>query len=72
MDAQVMEIVVRGRLGPDLVAALAGFSVHTDAAGRTSIVGAVTDQAKLFGLLDLFDQLHIEVISVNPVPAGAS
>ena len=67
MSAQVMEVVVRGRLGPNLVAALEAFAVETDAAGLTRIVGPVDDQAKLFGLLDLFDQLHIEVISVNPV-----
>ena len=70
MVAQVMEVVVRGRLGPDIVAALQGFVVETDEAGCTSIVGTVPDQAKLFGLLELFDRLHIEVVSVNPVTSA--
>ena len=33
----------------------------------TRIVGPVPDQSMLFGLLDMFDGLHIEVVSVNPV-----
>jgi hypothetical protein len=69
MHAQVMEVVVRGRLGPDLVAALDGFEVQPDEHGLTRIVGPVPDQSMLFGLLDMFDGLHIEVVSVNPVSA---
>lgn len=67
MGTQLMEVVVRGRLGPDLVAALDGFAVEFDQDGRTRVVGPIPDQSKLFGLLDMFDDLHIEVISVNPV-----
>jgi hypothetical protein len=37
--------------------------------GLTRIVGPVPDQSMLFGLLDMFDGLHIEVVSVNPVEA---
>ncbi|GAA1976231.1 hypothetical protein [Microbacterium pumilum] len=69
MPAHVMEVVVRGRLGPDLVAALEGFDVEPGQNGMTRIVGPVPDQSKLFGLLDMFDGLHIEVVSVNPVGA---
>jgi hypothetical protein len=71
MGAHIMEVVVRGRLGPDIIAALQEFDVRSDDQGRTSIVGAVPDQSKLFGLLDLLDRLHIEVISVNPVDTAA-
>ena len=67
MHAHVMEVVVRGRLGSDLVAALDGFDVESGEGGVTRIVGPVADQSKLFGLLDMFDGLHIEVVSVNPV-----
>lgn len=67
MHPHVMEVVVRGRLGPDLVAALDGFEVAPGENGMTRIVGPVPDQSKLFGLLDMFDGLHIEVVSVNPV-----
>ncbi|MEN2742430.1 hypothetical protein ABCS02_32025 [Microbacterium sp. X-17] len=61
-----MAIVVRGALGPDLRAALDGFVVAT-AQGLTRITGTVTDQSQLFGLLAMFDALHVEVVSVNPV-----
>ena len=67
MHPHVMEVVVRGRLGADLVAALDGFDVEPAEEGTTRIVGPVSDQSMLFGLLDMFDGLHIEVVSVNPV-----
>lgn len=68
---QVVEVVVRGKLGPDLLAALPDYTVEAVADGCTRVVGAIPDQARLIGLLDLFDQLHIEVVSVNPVPPVA-
>jgi hypothetical protein len=67
--SQVMEIVVRGKLGPDLVAALHGFAVDEMADGCSRVVGPITDQARLIGLLEMLDDLHIEVVSVNPLPA---
>jgi hypothetical protein len=35
-------------------------------------VGPVPDQARLIGLLAMFDGLHIAVISVNPIDDGDS
>ncbi len=67
MHPHVMEVVVRGRLGADIVAALDGFDVEPGEHGMTRIVGPISDQSMLFGLLDMFDGLHIEVVSVNPV-----
>jgi hypothetical protein len=67
MSAHVVELVVRGRLSPELVLALEGFRVETARRGLTRVVGAVADQARLFGILELFDNMHIEVVSVNPV-----
>ncbi|MGL4258043.1 hypothetical protein [Microbacterium sp.] len=67
--SQVVEIVVRGTLGPDLVAALPGFTVEVTPDACTRVVGTIPDQARLLGLLDMLDELHIEVVSVNPVPA---
>ncbi|KQP01489.1 hypothetical protein [Leifsonia sp. Leaf264] len=72
MESQEIEIVVRGKLGPDLVAALDGFSVSSKASGRTRVVGVVLDQPRLLGILAMFDELHIDVISVNPVDAGSA
>ncbi|WP_127473513.1 hypothetical protein [Microbacterium sulfonylureivorans] len=67
MGSQIVRIVVRGKLGPDLVAALDGFEVEPAPDRCTSIRGPVPDQARLIGLLEMFDELHIEVVSVNPV-----
>lgn len=64
---QVVEVVVRGKLGPDLLAALREYTVEAAPDGCTRVVGSIPDQARLIGLLDMFDQLHIEVVSVNPV-----
>ncbi|HET6301363.1 hypothetical protein [Microbacterium sp.] len=62
-----MELIVRGRLSPELILALDGFDVMTDELGLTRIIGPVADQSRLLGVLELFDGLHIEVVSVNPV-----
>lgn len=67
MADRVVEVVVSGRLGPELAAALDGFSVASDASGITRVVGRIPDQARLFGVLEMFEELNIEVISVNPV-----
>ena len=45
MHPHVMEVVVRGRLGADLVAALDGFEVEPGDQGMTRIVGPVSDQS---------------------------
>lgn len=62
---QTVEVVVRGTLGPELIAALHGFRVRSTADGVTKVTGEIPDQARLIGLLDMLDELHIEVISVN-------
>lgn len=67
MDSQITEIVVQGTLGPEFMAALPDYAFSTGRGGRTRIVGPVADQARLFGILDMLEQFHIEVISVNPV-----
>lgn len=70
MTDHVMEVVVRGRLGSDLIVALEGFTVLTDGNGTSHVVGPVVDQSALLGLLDVFRDLNIEVISVNPLDSG--
>jgi hypothetical protein len=64
---QTFEVIVRGRLSVELAHALDGFTVAFRESGVTSIVGPVIDQPRLLALLGAFDDLHIEVISVNPV-----
>lgn len=68
MHTQVVRILVRGRLGPELVAALDGFDVRAADGGCTSVVGPVPDQARLLGLLAMFDERHIEVVEVTRPP----
>lgn len=70
MASQVFEVVVRGRMSADLMAALDDFTIETDDDGLTRLVGDVPDQPRLLGLLAAFDDLHIEVVSVNPVSPG--
>jgi hypothetical protein len=67
MSDHVVELVVRGPLSPELIHALEGFRVEHGKRGLTRIVGAVADQARLFGIMEFFDDLHIEVVSMQPV-----
>lgn len=67
--AQSVQILVRGRLGPELAAALEGFELAAAPDGCTRLSGTVPDQARLLGVLEMLDELHIEVVSVNPAPA---
>jgi len=69
MTSHVYEVIVRGRMSPELMASLAGFAIDTGDDGLTRLVGDVPDQPQLLGLLAAFDDLHIEVVSVNPVTA---
>ena len=67
MSAHVVEVVVTGHLGPSLIAALDGYDVTTRDDGTSSVTGVVADQSGLRGLLSVFDDLNIEVVSVNRV-----
>ncbi len=67
MSAHVVEVIVTGHLGPSLIAALDGYDVTTRDDGTSSVTGVVADQSGLRGLLGLFDDLNIEVVSVNRV-----
>lgn len=65
---QVFEVLVRGVVSEALAHALEGFTVERRPGGLTSITGMIDDQPRLLGLLSVFDDLHIEVVAVNPVP----
>ena len=67
MSVERFEIVVRGKLSPDLVTALDGFDVSHCTDGLTHLVGPVPDQAKIHGLFRSLSDLNIELVSVNPV-----
>ena len=67
MPGERFEIVVRGRLSPNLVTALDGFDVSHCTDGLTHLVGPVPDQAKIHGLFHTLSDLNIELVSVNPI-----
>ena len=67
MPVEMVEIVVRGRLSPTLVAALGGFDVSHCTDGLTHLVGPVPDQARIHSLFRILSDLNIELVSVNPV-----
>lgn len=69
MGTQSVAIVVRARIGPELEAALPEFDITCLDGGLTRVAGPVPDQAKLVGVLTMFADLHIEIVSVNPVAA---
>ena len=66
VGARNFEIVVRGRLSPTLTAAIDGFEVSNCDQGLTHLIGWVPDQARLHSTLELFRDLNIELISLNP------
>ena len=62
------EIVINGTLSEPIAALIDGFQTSRIENGLTYLIGSVPDQAKLQGLLTLFGNLNIELVSVNPIP----
>jgi hypothetical protein len=59
-------IVVRGRLSDRLGAAFGEMTLEPED-GATALVGAVTDQSHLYGLLERVRSLGLELLRVEPV-----
>ena len=57
-------IVVKGSLSDRFASAFAGMAIEADA-GRTSIVGVVSDQSHLFGILERIRSLGLELVCVE-------
>jgi hypothetical protein len=57
-------VVVRGRMGEHLAAALLELDSRS---GESSLTGTFADQAALHSLLDRLRDLGIQLVSVNPV-----
>jgi hypothetical protein len=68
MSTRSYEIQVRGTLSPTLIAVIEGFEVSHVEQGRTTLVGWVPDQARLFSTLEALRDLNIELVSLNPGP----
>jgi hypothetical protein len=63
-------ITVRGRLTDRFACAFEG--VHLDAGwNETTLVGGITDQSHLFGILDRIHCLGLDLISVEPAERWA-
>lgn len=59
-------IVVRGRLSERFGSAFAGMKLEPEE-GATALVGAISDQSQLFGLLERVRSLGLELIRVEPI-----
>lgn len=67
-DATLHEIVLRGRLGLELLGPfLDDFTVDHDTAGHTRLVGRVRDASQLHGLVTFLASINAELISITPV-----
>jgi hypothetical protein len=64
-------IVVRGELSQRYTPAFEGMTLATGD-GHTAIIGPVTDQAHLHGLLNRVSDLGLELLSVNVMLEPAS
>ncbi|WP_104109645.1 MULTISPECIES: hypothetical protein [unclassified Arthrobacter] len=62
------EIVINGTISEPVMGLIDGFQVSRVEDGLTYLVGPVSDQAKLRGLLLLFGNLNIELVSVATFP----
>ena len=71
MRPTVYRIVVRGELSERYMPAFEGMTLATGV-GQTAIIGPVTDQAHLHGLLNRVSDLGLELLSVNVMLEPAS
>lgn len=62
------EIVVMGEIGDKFSVAFEGMRLR-HSRGRTILEGIVIDQAQLHGLIERIQDMGLELVSVNPIPA---
>ena len=60
-------IVVRGRLSERLGSAFTGMSLEPED-GATALVGSISDQSHLFGVLERVRSLGLDLLRVEAVP----
>jgi hypothetical protein len=68
VGTRVYEIVVKGRLSPVLIEAI-GFDVSCVECGCTHLVGRQVDQESLHRVFRVLQDLNIELVSLNELPA---
>lgn len=64
-------LIVKGELGPRYASAFEGMTCHAHD-GETEIVGAITDQSHLQGLLERIAGLGLTLRSVTPLDAESA
>jgi hypothetical protein len=67
--AEIYEIRIKGRLGPEWSTWFNGLTVTNQPGGETILSGAVADQAALHGLLIKVRDLGLPLLSVRRVEA---
>jgi hypothetical protein len=67
VSGAMFEIVINGTISEPVVALIDGFQISRIEHGLTHLTGSVPDQAKLQGILKIFGNLNIELVSVNPL-----
>ena len=67
MTSEPFEIVIKGTLSDPVAELIDGFRISKVERGETHLIGAVPDQARLQGILTIFGNLNIELVSVNPI-----
>ncbi len=66
----IYQIVLQGHLSSQWSDWFDGFTITLDERGQTVLVGSVTDQSALHGLLKKIRDLGIPLISVNRLDPG--
>ena len=64
----IYQICLRGHLGSGLFDAFAPLAVST-ARGYTTLCGPIADQAALYGVLAMIQNLGLELVEVRRLPA---
>jgi len=67
-EPRVYEIRVKGHLPDRWSDWFAGLAIRNDLNGETTLIGSLTDQAALFGVLTKIQALNLILISVNRLP----
>jgi hypothetical protein len=69
MQSTVYRICIRGHVTERIGCALEGMQLEAGAT-ETAFTGEIRDQSQLYGLLDRVRDLGLELVSVQPQPAG--
>jgi len=63
----IYEIIVKGSLAAGWSGWFTGFTLRSDEDGNTIMVGAIIDQAELYGILERIRDLGLLLLSVHKV-----